>query len=57
VLAGAPVLGGASLVNGVLVARALGAAAAVRALLTELLAALRPLALGLEPALPRVWSC
>jgi hypothetical protein len=41
----------------VLVARALGAAAAVRALLTRLLAALRPLALGLEPALPRVWFC
>jgi urease accessory protein len=57
VLHDAPVLGGASLVNGVLVARALGAAAAVRALLTRLLAALRPLALGLEPALPRVWFC
>jgi urease accessory protein len=57
VLEGAHVLGGASIVNGVLVARALGAAAAVRALLTRWLAALRPLALGLEPALPRVWFC
>jgi urease accessory protein len=57
VLEGAPVLGGASVVNGVLVARALGAAAAVRATLTRVLAALRPLALGLDPALPRVWFC
>jgi urease accessory protein len=54
---GAGVLAGASLVNGILVARALGAAAAVRALLTRWLGALRPLALGLEPALPRVWFC
>jgi urease accessory protein len=57
VLDGAPVLGGASVVNGILVARALGAAAAVRALLTRWLAALRPLALGLEPALSPVWFC
>ena len=56
-LADAPVLGGASVVNGVLVARALGESAAIRRLLTRLLAKLRAAGLGFEPALPRVWSC
>jgi urease accessory protein len=53
----APLLGGASVVNGILVVRALGGAAAIRLWLTHLLAALRALALGFEAALPRVWSC
>jgi len=57
VLADAPVLGGASVVNGVLVARALGDGAAVRGLLTRLLMTLRAAGLGFEPALPRVWAC
>ena len=48
--------GGASLVNGVLLARLLGAAAAVRAVLVRLLAALRATALGGPAALPRVWQ-
>jgi urease accessory protein len=53
----APVLGGASVVNGVLVARALGGGAAIRRVLTRLLMTLRAAGLGFEPALPRVWSC
>jgi urease accessory protein len=52
-----PLAGGASVVNGVLVARALGAAAAIRAALTRLLSTLRADGLGFGPALPRVWSC
>jgi urease accessory protein len=56
-LAEAPVLGGASVVNGVLVARALGESVAIRQLLTRLLTKLRAAGLGFEPALPRVWSC
>jgi hypothetical protein len=57
VLGDAAVLGGASVVNGVLVARALGASAAIRAVLTRVLSALRPAGMGFAPALPRVWSC
>ena len=53
----APVLGGASVVNGVLVARALGGGAAIRRVLTRLLTTLRAAGLGFEPALPRVWAC
>lgn len=56
-LAAAPVVGGASLVNGVLVVRALGDGAPIRRLLTELSMTLRASGLGFEPALPRVWSC
>ena len=56
-IAEAPLLGGASVVNGILVVRALGGAAAIRVWLTRLLVALRALALGFEAALPRVWSC
>lgn len=56
-LDGAPLLGGASIVNGILVVRALGGGAAIRVWLTRLLAALRALALGFDAALPRVWSC
>ena len=47
--------GGASLVNGVLLARLLGSAIAVRAVLVRLLAALRG-ALGGPAAMPRVWQ-
>ena len=47
--------GGASLVNGVLLARLLGSATAVRAVLVRLLTALRG-ALGGPPAMPRVWQ-
>jgi urease accessory protein len=53
----APIVGGASVVNGVLVARALGAAAATREALTSVLNRLRADGLGFAPALPRVWSC
>jgi urease accessory protein len=53
----APVTGGATVLNGVLVARALGASAEIRRALTELLCRLRGDALGFAPALPRVWSC
>ena len=47
--------GGATLVNGVLLARLLGGAAAVRAVLVRLLTALRG-ALGGPAAMPRVWQ-
>jgi urease accessory protein len=47
--------GGATLVNGVLLARLLGAAGAVRAVLVRLLTALRG-ALGGPAAMPRVWQ-
>src|SRR5436190_648034 len=47
--------GGASLVNGVLLARLLGSATAVRAVLVRLLTALRG-ALGGPAAMPRVWQ-
>jgi urease accessory protein len=47
--------GGASLVNGVLLARLLGSAVAVRAVLVRLLMALRA-ALGGPAAMPRVWQ-
>src|SRR5690349_9793316 len=47
--------GGASLVNGVLLARLLGSAVAVRAVLVRLLTALRA-ALGGPAAMPRVWQ-
>lgn len=47
--------GGASLVNGVLLARLLGGAGAVRAVLVRLIAALRG-ALGGPAAMPRVWQ-
>jgi urease accessory protein len=57
VLDAAPLAGGASVVNGVLVARALGGAAAIRGALTRLLNVLRADGLGFAPALPRVWSC
>jgi urease accessory protein len=57
VLDAAPVRGGASVVNGVLVARALGGAAAIRGALTRVLNVLRADGLGFAPALPRVWSC
>jgi urease accessory protein len=56
-LEGSEVAGAASVVNGVLVARALGASAAIRAVLTRVLGALRTDGLGFAPALPRVWSC
>ena len=51
------IAGGASIVNGVVVARALGAAAEIRRALTRLLSTLRGDGLGFAPALPRVWSC
>jgi urease accessory protein len=47
--------GGATLVNGVLLARFLGAAASVRAALMRYVAGLRQRAGGLPPRLPRLW--
>jgi urease accessory protein len=48
---------GATLVNGVLLARWLGGATAVRAGLTQYLARFRAAAAGLPARLPRVWQC
>lgn len=49
--------GGATLVNGVLVARWLGEATAVRAALTGYVANLRAAAAGFAARVPRVWQC
>jgi urease accessory protein len=57
VLAREPVVGGASLVHGVLVVRALGASGAIRRALTALCSVLRANRLGFGAAMPRVWSC
>lgn len=52
-----PCRGGATLVNGMLLARFFGErAAAVRAALARYLSALRQAAAGLPPALPRLWA-
>jgi urease accessory protein len=48
---------GATIVNGLLILRWFGAAAAVRRSLTAYLAAFRVEAAGLPARLPRVWSC
>lgn len=47
---------GATVVNGVVVARALGAGAALRRAVTRALAALRAGGLGFDATMPRVWS-
>jgi len=48
---------GATVVNGLLVVRLLGAAAPVRALLTALFETLRASLLDMAPTMPRVWTC
>ena len=48
---------GAGLVNGLLLARLLGPATAVRNLLARLVGLLRAAAFGLPAAAPRVWAC
>ena len=45
------------LVNGLLLTRLLGAAAAVRSALAGAIGLVRSLALGLPDAPPRVWAC
>jgi urease accessory protein len=51
----APCRAGATLVNGILLSRLLGPAAALRRALAQLIAGLREAAAGLAPALPRLW--
>jgi urease accessory protein len=51
----APCRAGATFVNGILLARALGESAAVRAALGQIVSGLRHEAAGLPPSLPRVW--
>ncbi len=53
---GAEARGAATVVNGVLVARALGTAPAVRAVLSVLVANFRGCAGGFQAAVPRVWT-
>jgi len=53
----ASVVGGASIVNGILIARMVGDARGLRESLVELLKTLRPMLLGFPSDLPRVWSC
>ena len=52
----APCRAGATLVNGILLARALGGAGEVRATLANIVGGLRHASAGLPPSLPRVWK-